>query len=298
MFAWMSLLACRGPVEPSALPSAWSYEHADGETGLDPETAEQLVTELIDSVYAFPARTLFPGYDATVAARSESCVEWNEATVDGLTTVAWNGLRDRCDNPESGVFYGQTHHFYGSQVQSDDLQMVPLDLPGSASEIDADCVLTGDNLTGQGIVQAPTGVRLGMAGAFSELRADCPERTVHINVVAGAWSFDGEPAIGWLGPTGSLDWTVVAEDDGLFRRVEALGAVDVLERTGGTAFTTGLVVDSSCPLEPRGEIAVRGLDGRWAFVVFDDVCDGCGLLGDQPVCVDASHWLGWSEAPW
>lgn len=75
-------------------------------------------------------------------------------------------------------------------------------------------------------------------------------------------------------------------DGALGGLVGRFGAAEVL---GGAWWGTG-----ACTAEPSGLWSLRDADGRWYDVVFDAVCDGCGVVssaGLEPatVCLDAAE---------
>ena len=297
----MLWLACAAPpsnpVDTSALPSGWDREALVESEPLDGATIQEVLDEVVASVDAHPASELFVGYRQSVLAHSDRCVDWAEATTQGMTYVNWSGKREACDDPESGVFYGQVHHHSGEAFPSGLMTPTPVFLPEAAEVVPA-WTLGGESLVGQGIVETPDGALLSMAGRFASMRASTEGHQIWLSQVVGSWVFDGEPAVDWMGPSHTLEWSVRAEViDGAQQRL-VVGSVDVLPQSGGTIYTEGLLVDEGCPGEPVGVVLVRGPDGRWAEVTFDGDCDGCGQSGEHEICVDTSGWLGWEDHPW
>jgi len=73
-------------------------------------------------------------------------------------------------------------------------------------------------------------------------------------------------------------------DGALGGLVGRFGAAEVL---GGAWWA-----DGTCTVEPSGTWSLRDADGRWYDVMFDAVCDGCGLVSSTglvpaAVCLDA-----------
>ncbi|MCP4917704.1 MAG: hypothetical protein GY913_12335 [Proteobacteria bacterium] len=140
------------------------------------------------------------------------------------------------------------------------LKKGPTNLP-EVSDASSGCQFTGEQVSGQAIVQTPDGVGFAMAGRFAEFSAVCEDRLIGVSNVSGAWSDDGELAVDWLGPTESNDWFLRVDDVDGWHSLQVMGGIDVLPETGGAVWTSGLHVDSDCPLEPVGEILVRGPTG-------------------------------------
>jgi hypothetical protein len=126
----------------------------------------------------------------------------------------------------------------------------------------------------------PDGSLLQLSGEYFEALLTAGDVRVHALGLYGPVQ-DADAADSWLADGVSCEIGVAwFEHPGGSARAWHGGLTGLTDAWPGT-FTTGTLLDLSCPTDPRGAFGMRNAVGTWFDVDFGDDCDGCAEVSQN-----------------
>jgi hypothetical protein len=295
----------------SADPTPWIYPEGDAPPAAAPpaDALEAAIPTAFEVALALDARPILALHDLVRPAPAQGtgdlagCPALLTQDYGALKVWFWQGA---CTSSDGHIYAGQ-----GALLTWTDL----------VNEVGT---FSGRRIQMSGRITAPDGTWIEGAGIAQHFDGGSEQVAAASHAISGSWRSGGPraPDSAWLDGSRNpslevVRWTYLPTggDNVTVRGGLAFPATgvappwdDAITAISFEEFTVrAREAGASCPREPGGAVALRGVDGAWVDVIFDGptdasaetdptLCDGCGLAWHRAtelgaVCVDARPLL-------